>query len=348
MIRIGHSHRSRQWQTYAFEHPPERMQYFRALDVPFYRLGTSSQFLLHTKWFVPGQGADLYHTYNGIVANHKPWIIEVEYNLPRYTNMPESDPRFQWGIQRLRSEDCRKILFVSAYAAENNRANFARWGIPWDKTEVFYRAVPRYEPVARPDEELHVLFAGNAFFRKGGVELLQAFRALPDPHLRLIIISNFEQDYRVIPSEADRAWAQQQIAADARISVYSNLPQAQVIEHMRRADLFVAPTYHDAFNNTILEAMSCGLPVITSDVVSIPEFVSHEENGFMLPVSLKREQEQIVADLKRYLQTMVAQPELRRKMGAASHRICRERFSIEVRNQALSRILKQALAPQPV
>ena len=48
-------------------------------------------------------------------------------------------------------------------------------------------------------------------------------------------------------------------------------------------DIFAFPSREEALGSAMLEAMSCGLPVIGSDVGGIPEVVRPGENGFLFP-----------------------------------------------------------------
>jgi N-acetyl-alpha-D-glucosaminyl L-malate synthase BshA len=53
---------------------------------------------------------------------------------------------------------------------------------------------------------------------------------------------------------------------------------------LRGSDLFLLPSQTESFGLAALEAMSCGVPVIASDVGGIPEVVAHGETGFLAPV----------------------------------------------------------------
>ena len=48
-----------------------------------------------------------------------------------------------------------------------------------------------------------------------------------------------------------------------------------------RSDIYLFPSIHEGINNTVLEAMACGLPVIAFNVSSMPELIDHGENGFL-------------------------------------------------------------------
>jgi len=51
------------------------------------------------------------------------------------------------------------------------------------------------------------------------------------------------------------------------------------------ADLFLLPSSEESFGLAALEAMSCGTPVIASQVGGLPEVVSHGQDGLLFPVS---------------------------------------------------------------
>ena len=195
MRTIGISNRTRYWQHYVFGHPPEGYRYVRALDTPWHVLGVDHFFLRHTKLFLPLPRVDLYHTYNGIVVNRHPWVIEVESFMPRFGPWDEGHALYRWGQRRLASKDCKALIFTSQHTLAMNQERLVRAGVDPGKMQVIYRAVERYTPVAEPDRPFTILFAGNAFYRKGGVELLKAFRSLDRPDIRLEIVSTLEVDW---------------------------------------------------------------------------------------------------------------------------------------------------------
>ena len=50
------------------------------------------------------------------------------------------------------------------------------------------------------------------------------------------------------------------------------------------ADLFLLPSEQESFGLTALEAMNCGVPVISTDIGGLPEVIVHGETGYLLPV----------------------------------------------------------------
>lgn len=55
-----------------------------------------------------------------------------------------------------------------------------------------------------------------------------------------------------------------------------------VPEYLQASDLFVFPTENDAFPSSIIEAMACGLPVVTTPVGAIKTIISQEKNGLLV------------------------------------------------------------------
>jgi N-acetyl-alpha-D-glucosaminyl L-malate synthase BshA len=88
------------------------------------------------------------------------------------------------------------------------------------------------------------------------------------------------------------------------------------------ADLFLLPSENESFGLAALEAMSCEVPVITSNAGGIPEVVVHGETGYMCGVG---DVEGMASAALRLLQD----EDLRSRMGAAARRRAVEVFSQE-------------------
>ena len=340
---VGISNKTRYWQQYVFSNPPEGYRYSRMVDIPWHMLKVEQQFLAHTKLFFPFKHADIYHTYNGIVANRKPWVIEVESYLPRYKPMPEGHPLWKWGMKRLASDDCKWILFSSQHASQMNRDKLMAQGVDPAKMMVLYRAVEHFLPAERPTDVFQLLFVGNGFYRKGGMELLKAMQRIKRPELRLTIVSSMEIDWVVTPTEEQMAEVKRIIAEDTRITWVPDLPHGEVAQRMRHAHVFVNTTFGDTFNNAVREAMGCRLPVIASEVSALPEMLEHGVNGWQVKV-LGRESDTIAEELAQRIAQLMDDPALLERFAENAFHTARSKFDLRVRNARLKELYDQALA----
>ncbi|MGI9249080.1 MAG: glycosyltransferase, partial [Woeseiaceae bacterium] len=59
--------------------------------------------------------------------------------------------------------------------------------------------------------------------------------------------------------------------------------QSDVGTYLRLFDLFVFPSLEEGLGSTLLDAMQAGCPIVASDVGGIPEVVSHEQQGLLVP-----------------------------------------------------------------
>jgi glycosyltransferase involved in cell wall biosynthesis len=87
-------------------------------------------------------------------------------------------------------------------------------------------------------------------------------------------------------------------------------------------DCFVLPTLHENFPITILEAMACGLPVISSMVGGIPEIIEHGKNGILLPPGNQEE-------LLKAIKNLVDNREIRVAMGTHAMKTVNRQFTLE-------------------
>ena len=171
---------------------------------------------------------------------------------------------------------------------------------------------------------------------------MKAFSLIKNSEMRLIIISNFQIDWAISPTKEEKLLTKKIIAKDPRISIISNISHKEVITWMRKSHLYVSTTFADPFNNTILEAMACGLPIITSDVSSIPEFVSHKKNGMIITITPELK-ERIVEDIFNNIITIYENQNMRENMSKKSTEIIYKKFTIEKRNNDLKEVYDDAL-----
>jgi glycosyltransferase involved in cell wall biosynthesis len=97
---------------------------------------------------------------------------------------------------------------------------------------------------------------------------------------------------------------------------------ADVSDHLRAADLFLYPTENDAFPSSLLEAMACGLPVVTTPVGAIGTIIDDERNGVLVRSGSR---EQLEAAVDRLLRDR----ELASRLGAAARETVLERYSAD-------------------
>jgi len=146
------------------------------------------------------------------------------------------------------------------------------------------------------------LFVGSGFRRKGLPQLLRALSGVREAHLVVV--------------GADKELARLRRAAEqARLSgrVHFAGGQKDVAPWYGMADCFVLPTLYDPFPNAALEAMACGLPLITTAQCGAAEFVDSGVEGYVCRDPLD------VVELARCL-NLAAAPAQALRMGAAARR----------------------------
>lgn len=102
-----------------------------------------------------------------------------------------------------------------------------------------------------------------------------------------------------------------------------------VMPVLSSAYCFVLPTYYrEGIPRTILEAMACGKPVLTTDWVGTREAVEDGKNGFLVPIK----NSEALAEKMLY---MIEHDEETRRMGKESHELCKSKFEVSIINKKM-------------
>ncbi|CAM9850199.1 unnamed protein product [Discosporangium mesarthrocarpum] len=194
-----------------------------------------------------------------------------------------------WEI-REKLDSCDWLVTCSAYA----RDHLAGLDASGSRVELVYHgldsarfpAAPERRPLRDgrdPEDPLRILCVGRAVEKKGHDILLEALGRLPDTlNWRLWHIGGGELRDKL------RAQAERLGIAD-RIEWLGALPQGDVIERYREADLFALASRvgddgdRDGLPNVLMEAQSQGLACVATDVSAIPELIVDGDTGLLVP-----------------------------------------------------------------
>lgn len=167
-----------------------------------------------------------------------------------------------------------------------------------------------------------VLFVANEWERKGLVPLLEAVGKLKDPLMHLVAAGRLPRG-RIMRRAAS-------LGIQERVHMVGQT--AHVNECFGMADAFALPTTYEAWGMVIIEALACGLPVLTSQMAGASEAVQTGVNGYLL--SHPDEVEAVAEGLRKLRNGMHAAPGTIAQTAApyAWERLLREYSAILRRN----------------
>ncbi|MGV8879821.1 MAG: glycosyltransferase family 4 protein [Sphingobacteriaceae bacterium] len=121
-------------------------------------------------------------------------------------------------------------------------------------------------------EKITFLYAGSQSIRKGLHILYEAWKRCDfDPDKAELIIIGKNQLPQAIRS-----------GLSDTVKFINNLPHPELMDFYHKADVFVLPTLADGFGMVISEAMSMGVPVLTTRNSGGPDIINHQENGLLV------------------------------------------------------------------
>ncbi|MEJ1157419.1 glycosyltransferase family 4 protein [Prosthecomicrobium sp. N25] len=162
--------------------------------------------------------------------------------------------------------------------------------------------------------EPRFVMVGRVIADKGVVEYIEAARAIraAHPEARFQLVGPIETGHSTLPKGLLES-----AVADGVIDYPGET--RDVRPAVAAASVFVLPSYREGTPRAVLEAMSMGRPIITTDAPGCREPILDGVNGFMVPV-------RDVPALTDAMAKLIRDPELRARMGRESRRIAEERY----------------------
>jgi glycosyltransferase involved in cell wall biosynthesis len=305
---------------------------------------------------------DMLYSSGHVVWRNEPWVVDLEMashlagyrtsHLMRYAQILRS---------RLESENCRGILVWTDAARESLLRSLKAKDLE-SKIWVVRLAVPSRRALRKTQSRLKkVLFVGSAnfpadFHNKGGKEVLRAFEKVSGERDDVEFIMR-----SVIPPEF--------CEASKRVRnltlIQEPIPWNRMEELFASADIFVFPS-HQTPGMVFLDAMSYGLPIVTTDVWANREMILDGVNGILVdpPEEIRYEDEfrnplwgergiagmisnttfeSVAVQTADAINRLLDDDTLRKRMGEAGREMTAEGlFSVKKRNDSLARFLDMA------
>lgn len=251
--------------------------------------------------------------------------LGAEKSIPSFLGYGESSPK----LYRMYSPAALKKAFSSltgviAVSSENARELRAQHIVP-EQTPfgVFPNGSDpaRFHPMDReqarkelgfPKDAFIVCFVGSFIARKGIKVLSDALKTLPDVHSIFI--------------------GQGEIAPDAPNMLHVGpLPNDKIPQHLAASDVFVLPTLAEGCCNAIVEALSMGLPVVSSDLPFNLDILD-ETNALLVDPSNAGKVAQAIDAIR-------ANPEIRQRLSLGALHKAQE-LTIAARVQGILRFME--------
>ena len=262
--------------------------------------------------------------------NHYPSVVSLDATPLQYDQLGafyshETGPawleRRKWLMNRDAFRAARHIL---AWTEWTKKGLVEGYEVRPDKVTVIPPGVDvaewsRPQPRTLHDHPIKILFVGGNLERKGGLLLLEAFRALrPRYPIELHLVTK------------------DSVAEEPGLFVYNNMQanSTPLKQLYFDSDIFCLPTYGDCLPMVLSEAGAAALPVISTRVAGIPEIVQEGETGFLVEAG-------DAAAITHTLETLITNPTLRLAMGDKANTLIATRFDAQQNATCLLTLLKQ-------
>jgi len=170
---------------------------------------------------------------------------------------------------------------------------------------------------------MNFLLISRLLFDKGIREFVGAARKVKRkyPNIKFTLAGWIDENPNSISQNDLDAWIDEGI-----IDYLGKL--SDVRGAIENCSVYVLPSYREGTPHSVLQAMSIGRPIITTDVAGCKETVVDGYNGFLVQV-------RSVDSLEEAMLKFIKKPDLINKMGEASRKIAEEKYDVDKVNESL-------------
>ena len=207
--------------------------------------------------------------------------------------------------------EAEKVICVSKATEHSLRETYRKKDIPF---EVVYNGLDPNTLMLdyKTKKKDYVLFTGLFYARKGIGDIFKVAKILNNINFVLVGTGPLYNKYK---SMATRLGVDN-VLMTGKISRY------ELLKRYNEARIFLFPTYFDTFGMSVLEAMFSGLPVLSTNVGGIPELITNEVEGILVPPG-------DIDAMVKWIQKLMNDESLRERLAKAAKEKANKEFTIE-------------------
>jgi glycosyltransferase involved in cell wall biosynthesis len=241
------------------------------------QVGLSLELLFHPvdTLFIPAHTVPIIHPENTIVTVHG---LEYEFCPKAYSFWERVYMRLviknsvRWAKKIIAVSENTKRDLIKLYKVPEEKVGVVYNGVSLDchseRSEAKSRNLIRSLDCARDDISKYLLFVGRLEERKNILGIVEAFEILKEKHKiphKLVLAGNAGYGYDSINLKIQNSKFKEEIVFKGFVG------EKEKFELLRKAEIFLFPSFYEGFGLPILEAQSAGVPVVTSNISSMPE-----------------------------------------------------------------------------
>ncbi len=186
-----------------------------------------------------------------------------------------------------------------------------RFGVAKEKLVLIpnYVNTDTFSPLPIPREKGRVIAVGRLEDQKNLFNLIEAFKGLS---LHLVFVGKGSL------KEALEDHAKKHVVS---VEFKGVLPQTDIIKELSKSEIYILPSLYEGHPKTLIEAMSCGLPCIGSDVSGINDTIEDGKNGIICQTD--------VESIRRALVLLSGDTNLRETLGENARATIIGKYSFE-------------------
>ena len=274
------------------------------------------------KAFLP-DCVDMYHTFNDICITNKKWVVTFETMIPRFVHLlnghSQGDGEYKhsntikYFLKRLAMDNCTRIIALSKCTLEIQSEILKLYpdieGVIKAKSVVLYppqRTLIDESMISRKSVEcINFCFIGSEFYRKGGGEVVMAFKKVFESlnqekknQIKLTLIGDLGKKTNYAhKSHTDKddfyAGVENIINTNDFITHHERMNNEDFISSLQKTHVGLLPTWADTFGYSVLEFQAAGCPVITTNVRALGE-INNNDIGWVFNINKNKLGEVVV------------------------------------------------------